>query len=457
MNPSSDRRPNVVVFFTDQQRWDSTGAHGNPLDLTPHFDRMAKRGTHAVNAYTCQPVCLPARAALQTGRYPSLIGCHTNGGCLEPGQKTLGHYFREAGYRTGYIGKWHLARTRDGIVPPDSRAGYETWLGVNSLEHTSDAYYTVLYDNAGKPVELPGYRVDAVADAGIRFLHQHRADPFFLMLSFIEPHFQNHRDDYPAPVGYAQRYTGRWTPPDLQELGGTAGRHLGGYWGMVKRLDEALGRVQDALISMGLADDTIVLFTSDHGCHFKTRNGEYKRSCHESSTRIPMAFTGGEFTGGGELPGLVSLIDLPPTLLDAAGLPVPAEMQGHNLMPLVRRQTRQGRDEVFIQISETMCGRAIRYGRWKYAVREAEEADRNKPAAARYREEFLYDLQADPYELDNRIGLASLAEVQALLRGRLVAAIREIEGLDAEILPAEEKPAGQRYRANLRPFGELPG
>ena len=145
------------------------------------------------------------------------------------------------------------------------------------------------------------------------------------------------------------------------------------------------------------------------------------------------------------------------TLLDAAGLPVPADMQGRSLMPLVRRQTRQGRDEVFIQISETMCGRAIRHGRWKYAVRQADEADRNKPAAARYQEEFLYDLQADPYELDNRIGLASLAEVQALLRGRLVAAIREIEGLDAEILPAEEKPAGQRYRANLRPFGELPG
>lgn len=457
MNRQSDGRPNVVVFFTDQQRWDSTGAHGNPLELTPNFDRTAKRGTHATAAYTCQPVCLPARAALQTGVYPSRIGCHTNGGQLAASQKTLGHYFREGGYRTGYIGKWHLNKTGTTLVPPEVRAGYEYWLGVNVLEYTSDAYYTVLYDTAGKEVELPGFRVDAVADAGIRYMHEHRSEPFFLMMSFIEPHFQNHRDDYPAPVGYAERYTGRWMPPDLQELGGTAGRHLGGYWGTVKRLDEAFGRVQDALISMGLADNTVVVFTSDHGCHFKTRNSEYKRSCHESSTRIPLAITGGEFTGGGELPGLVSLIDVPPTLLEAAGLPVPAEMQGRSLLPLVRRRTRKGSDEVFIQISEGLCGRAIRNGRWKYAIRQADEGDAGKPAAARYREEFLYDLQADPYELNNLIAAASLEPVRVMLRGRMIAKIREIEELGAEILPAESKPSGHLYQFNLRPLGDLPG
>ncbi len=456
MSSQSTTRPNVVVFFTDQQRWDSTGVHGNPLDLTPNFDRMAKKGTHAVNAYTCQPVCLPARAALQTGLYPSKIGCHSNGGRLEPSRKTMGHYFRDGGYHTGYIGKWHLDRTGTASVPPESRAGYDYWLGVNVLEYTSDAYFTILYDKDGNETELPGYRVDAVADAGIRYMHSHKNEPFFLMMSFIEPHFQNHRDDYPAPVGYAERYAGRWTPPDLQALGGTSARHLAGYWGMVKRLDEAFGRVQDALISMGLAENTIVVFTTDHGCHFKTRNTEYKRSCHESSTRIPMAFTGGEFTGGGELPGLVSLIDVPPTLLEAAGLPVPAEMQGHSLMPLVRRQTRTGRDEVFMQISESMCGRAIRQGRWKYAVRQADDADWGKPAAARYKEEFLYDLQADPYELNNLIGVAALDEVRAMLRTRLVATIREIEGLETDIIPAESKGAGHLYAWNLRPLGDVP-
>src|SRR5690606_15354483 len=112
--------------------------------------------------------------------------------------------------------------------------------------------------------------------------------------------------------------------PDLAALGGSAPGHLGGYWGMVKRLDEAFGRLLDALQSLGLADDTILLFTSDHGCHFQTRNSagrvaEYKRSCHESSIRVPALFAGPGFAGGGQLQQLVSLVDLPPTLLDACG------------------------------------------------------------------------------------------------------------------------------------------
>ena len=107
-----------------------------------------------------------------------------------------------------------------------------------------------------------------------------------------------------------------------------AHQQMAGYLGMIKRLDEALGRLVDALISLDMLDDTIILFTSDHGCHFKTRNAEYKRSCHDASVRVPTMFHGGPFAGGGRLPQMVSLLDLPPTLLDAAGIPVPAQMQG---------------------------------------------------------------------------------------------------------------------------------
>lgn len=445
-------KKNVVVFFTDQQRWDSTGVHGNPLGLTPNFDRTAKTGTHCYNAYTCQPVCGPARASLQTGLYATNAGVPTNGPVLKDGCRTLGDYFSEAGYHTGYIGKWHLGDAPDRVAP-EHRKGYQYWLGSNALEHTSDAYFTVMYDNDGNPVELPGYRVDALADAGIRYINDHKQEPFFLMMSFIEPHFQNHRDDYPAPIGYEEQYRGRWTPPDLQDLpGGTAGRHLGGYWGMCKRLDEAYGRVLDALISLGLNDDTIVVFTTDHACHFKTRNGEYKRSCHESSTRIPMAFSGGEFTGGGEIRDLVSLVDLPPTLLDAAGLDVPSIMEGHSLMPLVRRQATDRPEEVFIQISEEIAGRAIRHGRWKYSIRHVRDEDRGNPSPAQYKEDFLYDLHADPYELDNRIGFTSLAEVTDDLRARLKSWIKKVEGVDVEIIPAQQRNPGQRYTLNIRPF-----
>ena len=128
-------------------------------------------------------------------------------------------------------------------------------------------------------------------------------------------------------------------PPDLAALGGSAHQHLGGYYGMVKRLDEALGRLLDALKSLDLLDNTIVLFTSDHGCHFKTRNAEYKRSCHESSIRVPTALSGPGFEGGGQVRQLVSLVDLPPTLLDAAGLPVPPADAGPLDPAAAARQT----------------------------------------------------------------------------------------------------------------------
>ena len=105
---------------------------------------------------------------------------------------------------------------------------------------------------------------------------------------------------------------GRWTPPDLAALGGSTQQHLGGYYGMVKRLDEALGRLRDALRSLDMLDNTIILFTSDHGCHFKTRNNEYKRSCHESSIRVPTAISGPGFNNRGRVDRLVSLVDLPP-------------------------------------------------------------------------------------------------------------------------------------------------
>lgn len=427
----TDRKPNVIVFFTDQQRWDTTGVHGNPLGLTPNFDRLATQGTHLFHSFTCQPVCGPARACLQTGLYPTQIGCWRNDRPLPRDQRTLAHHFRDGGYRTGYIGKWHLA-DRD-PVPADQRGGYEDWLGANLLEMTSDAYDTVVYDQDENAVKLPGYRADALTDAAIRYIDQHQADPFFMFLSFLEPHHQNHIDDYPAPDGYRDRYTGRWTPPDLAALGGSSPQHLGGYYGMVKRLDECLGRLQDSLKSLGLNDNTIILYTADHACHFKTRNSEYKRSAHESSIRVPTALCGPGFTGGGQIRQLVSLIDLPPTLLDAAGLPIPESMQGHSILSLLHGQTADWQDDVFVQISESQVGRAVRTSRWKYAVTAPDRDGWNDADAACYTEDLLYDLVADPYELNNLIERESHREVAERMRERLLRRMRQAGETEPEI------------------------
>ena len=439
---ATTERPNVVVFFTDQQRWDSTGIHGNPLELTPNFDRVAREGTHLARSFTCQPVCGPARACLQTGLYPTTTGVFRNAIPLPEGTRTLAHHFGEAGYATGYIGKWHLAAEEP--VTELRRGGYDYWLAANALEMTSDAYDAVLYDGDNRRVKLPGYRVDALTDAAIRFIDGHQEEPFFLFLSFLEPHHQNHRDDYPAPTGYAERYTGRWTPPDLAALGGTAPQHLGGYWGMVKRLDEAFGRLLDALTSLGLREKTIVLFTSDHGCHFKTRNSEYKRSCHDASIRVPTALTGPGFDGGGHVGAPVSLIDLPPTLLDAAGLPVPPEMQGRSALPLVRGERADWPEEVFIQISESQVGRAIRTPRWAYSIVAPDSDSRQDAGAERYVEEYLYDVAADPYELTNLLGFASHQEVATILRERLIRRMVEAGEAAPTIDVAPARPSGQR-------------
>ena len=445
MTRGSSEIPNVVVFYTDQQRWDTTGVHGNPMDLTPNFDRMAQRGTHVFNSFTCQPVCGPARSCLQTGLYATTTGCFRNGIPLPPDSRTLAHHFRDAGYRTAYIGKWHLyGRGTTGPVPREGRGGYEYWLASNVLEFTSEAYRTILYDNEGEPVDLPGYRVDAVTDAAIRYIHANQERPFFLFVSYIEPHHQNHIDDYPAPDGYRERYSGGWIPPDLASLGGSAHRHLGGYYGMVKRLDEALGRMLDALKSTGLAERTVVMFTSDHGCHFKTRNAEYKRSCHESSIRVPTALQGPGFDGGGRISDLVNTIDLTPTLLDAAGIPVPEEMQGSSILPLTVGDNEGWPEETFVQISEAQVGRAVRTHRWKYGVDAPERHGAQSAGSDRYIEQYLYDLEADPYELCNLIGMTSHAEVAEIMRQRLLRRMVEAGEEAPDVQAAEVRECGQR-------------
>ncbi|GAA4431894.1 sulfatase [Georgenia halophila] len=457
-------RPNVIVVFTDQQRWDSTGVHGNPLDLTPTFDRVARSGTHAVQAVTPQPVCAPARAAIQTGQYPTTTGCFRNGIPLPEDCRTLADHFGGAGYATGYIGKWHLSDTEP--VPRDQRGGYQSWLGANVLEFTSDAYRVVVFDDDGEPVMLPGYRSDALFDAAIRFVGDHadpaggsvddkqaaegqdgeERQPFFLFCSLIEPHHQNETDSYPAPTGYEERYQGRWLPPDLATLAAaedtTVHRHIGGYYGQIRRVDEGFGRLLDALRSMDQLDNTIIAFTSDHGCHFKTRNSEYKRSCHDGSVRVPMALSGPGFDGGRRIDRPVSTIDLPPTLLDAAGLDVPPQMQGRSMLPLLAEPDGEAAadwpQEAFIQVSESVVGRAVRTSRWKYFVTAPDADPWHAASSDRYVEAELYDLDHDPYELDNLIGLPSHREIADELCERL---------LERMVEAGEEKPVIDRHPA----------
>ena len=437
------KKPNVILFFTDQQRWDTSSLFGNPLNLTPNYDRLAQEGTHMANCTTCQPVCGPARSCLQTGQYATETGCVTNGIKLSENATTLADVFNKADYETGYIGKWHLASHGiKGAVPKNERGGYKYWLAANVLEHESDSYDCILYNNNNEKIKLPGYRSDAMTDAAIRYIDQQKENPFLLCLSYLEPHHQNSIDDYPAPVGFREPYNNRWTPPDLAALGGSSQRQLPGYYGMVKRLDEALGRIYDSLKSLNILDNTILAFISDHGCHFKTRNAEYKRSCHESSIRVPCMFSGPGFESGGRRKELFSIVDLMPTLIDAAGLEIPNSVQGSSIMPNLNHACKDWRKEALIQISESHVGRSIRTHKWKYAVK-APNSKAEDGCSKEYEESFLYDLEADPYELENLIGIESLSEITDKLKARLIQAMIRAGEEAPNIVSANKRPSKQ--------------
>ncbi len=430
-----DRRPNILVFFSDQQRWDTCGCYGQELPVTPNLDRMAGEGVKFEYAFTCQPVCGPARACLQSGLYATQIGCVTNSMKLPEDADTIAKRLGAAGYATAYVGKWHLASDRredfdfhSSPVPPERRGGYrDYWVASDILEFTSHSYDGHMWDGDGNRREFPEgrYRVDCVTDFVVDFLRGHAESdddrPFLLFTSYIEPHHQNDHGRYEGPHGSAERWGNYRVPGDLADTGGDWRENYPDYLGCCNALDSALGRVRDELDRLGIADDTLILYTSDHGSHFCTRNKEYKRSCHESSIRVPMIACGPGFTGGRTVENLVSLIDVPRTILSAAGVEIPEHFQGRDLHAPAAGDPGDWEDEVFVQISESQVGRAIRNRRWKYSVVAPDKPGRGADGSDEYIEEYLYDLEADPHERDNLVGRPEYHDDADRLRERLKA------------------------------------
>jgi uncharacterized sulfatase len=457
--------PNVIFLFADQQRWDTCGCYrtepvlrrdpdagGKPANITPNLDRMAAEGVRFDMAFTCQPVCGPARAALQTGKYPESIGCPTNHRRLPPGETTVAGVLSGAGYETSYIGKWHLAscgpmdgpdnfRTRP--VPPDRRGGYrDFWLASDALEFTSHSYDGHMFDGAGNKREFPAgrFRADVQTDWVIEYLRgRERTRPLFLFVSYLEPHHQNDHNRYEGPHGSKERFKDVVVPGDLAGLEGDWAEELPDYLGCCWSLDQNVGRIRSCLADLGMAENTVVIYTSDHGSHFRTRNREYKRSCHDGCTRIPLLVCGPGMRRGTVVDDLVSLVDLPPTILEAAGVAVPGGMHGRSLLHLAGGGASEGRDSVFMQISEHQCARAIRTKRWTYSVR-APDADGWKVTASdSYREDCLYDNDVDPCQHNNLAADESHAEIRAGLRTILLDHMRRAGETPPRILPSGKR------------------
>jgi len=441
---ATPERPNIVVIFSDQFRWDCIGAAGlNPMNLTPNLDAMASRGAMFTSAICSQPVCAPARASILTGQYPSRHGVWKNAIPLTPGVATLATELRKGGYTANHIGKWHLGGTAGtdaevlGPMPPAYRGGFlDLWQSSNVLERTSHPYEGDLYDNDGKPLHFSGiYRTDFMTDLAQKFLRSAKS-PFFLTVSYLEVHHQNDIDAFVPPKEYAGRYPNPWVPPDLRPLPGSWPSQLGDYFACVAKMDETVGTIRKTLVETGLDRNTILMFISDHGCHFKTRNSEYKRSPHESSIHVPLIIEGPGFNRGITIPEIVSHVDLAPTLLTAAGVPVPQSMQGHSFLPLLDRKTEGWRNEAYFEMSEFVTGRGLRTPQYTYAAAAPKPADwKAVPRAERYVEYMMYDNYADPYQHVNLAGCATHAKQAQQLRARLTERIYEAGGVRAAVDP----------------------
>ncbi|MEE1138337.1 MAG: sulfatase-like hydrolase/transferase [Acutalibacteraceae bacterium] len=409
-------KPNIIFYFSDQQRADSAGCYGQKLPVTPNLDKIAEEGTLFENAFTCQPVCGPMRACLQSGVYASQNGCYRNDIALPTDTKGIAHYLTEAGYDTAYIGKWHLAsdsehRLATKPTPKERRGGYDYWRAADILEFTSHGYNGYVFNENNQRLDFKGYRVDKINDFAIEYLKKPHEKPFFMFVSQLEPHHQNDRLRFESPKGLKNKFKDYEVPGDLKGTLGDWRVQMPSYLACCNSVDTNFGKLIQTLKDEGLYDNTVIIYTSDHGCHFRTRNMEYKRSCHENSIKVPLVITGGAFTGGGRINDLVSLIDLPATVLDIAGAEIPEHFMGKSLTD------KKGHESVFIQISESQIGRAVRTDKWKYSV-SARNAD--KAFADEYKDDFLYDLENDPYEKNNLIHSAEHSEIRLEMRKLLI-------------------------------------
>ena len=441
-------KPNIIFYFSDQQRADTCGCYGQELPITPNLDRLAEEGIRFDLAFTAQPVCGPCRALFQTGLYPTETGCFRNNVALPANVKTVANYLTEAGYETAYVGKWHLAsdgplETKPSIdfhhsaIPLERRGGHTGfWRASDVLEFTSNGFGGFVFDENMNKVEFSGYRADCITDFALEYLNERSSTaPFFLTVSHIEPHHQNDIKHYQGPEGSKEKFKDFSVPGDLAALEGDYLEEYPDYLGACERVDHNLGRIIDALKAKGLYENTVIIYSSDHGSHFRTRNrderlngyDDYKRTGHDSALRVPLVIRGGEFQGGKVITELVSTASLPKTILSIAGVDIGNRMIGEDLLGVVCGTNKSRVNEVFAQISESRIGRVLRTQSYAYAVCAEGKNGGAFADSDEYVEDFLYDLEADPFQLHNLIHDPEYGEIKEKLKARLLSWILEAE------------------------------
>lgn len=471
LNPMTERPPyNLLFLYTDEQRRDTLAAYGNRAIHMPNINRLAERATVFEQAYCTSPVCTPSRGSIVTGLYPEAHGAVTNNLPLRREARCLPEYLPAGRYACAHYGKWHLGDeifAQHGFT--DWRATEDTYHGTFQPPHEEftperSAYHHWLVARGVKPRDLHGTvppekwhpafenrffrdqihafpeelsRPAFLAEQSVDFIRSHRQEPWVLYVNFLEPHMPFHscRDsqydpaDVTLPAAWRQelpanaplrlrlqaaenRANGRNTERALREV-------IARYWGMCSLVDTHIGRILDEVNACGLAANTIIVFTSDHGDMMGSHGLHAKGQMFEGSAGVPLCFHTPGQTAQRRVAGPVSQIDLVPTLLDLLGVEPPAELPGRSLRPqLEGRASRVDRD-VFIQWRRDYIPppEGLRMAdAWRglgtpeqIAAAQGEELativtpDGWKLNRSSVGDDELYDLAGDPLELTSRI------------------------------------------------------
>lgn len=420
----SARRPNIVFIFADEWRAQASGYAGDTNCITPCLDALAGESLNVTRAVSGHPVCCPYRASLMTGQYPLTHGVFINDVELDPRRAALAPSFARAGYRTAYIGKWHLYGSPEGRcerrhhpVPRSHQLGFDDWWGY---ECCHDYWHSPYYHNDDPTRYLwDGYDLFAQAGHAARYIRDRAGDsePYFLMLSWGPPHFPLQT----APEAYRALYADREialrpnVPPERRDR---AVEDLRGYYAHIAALDQGLRTVLEAIEQSGTKERTLLVVTSDHGEMAQSQGLDTKFVPFEESLRVPMLIRWPDGLGRrpGECPAPLDAPDILPTLLGMIGERAPETVEGRDWSPqLFGREPVQEDDAAFLQFPAP-------YTEMQYYGLPAYRGIRTKDVT--YVENpggpwLLFDNEADPFQMRNLVGHRDARPLLDRMRGLL--------------------------------------
>lgn len=406
------KRPNILFLMPDQLRAQALGYMGNRDVRTPNIDKLAQESIVFKNTFANTPVCCPARANILTGKYTHRNGMVANDLRLREQEVSLAEILKASGYRTGFVGKWHLdgGQRMPGFVPPGPRRqGFDYW-AANECSHAH--FNTQYFRDTAEPVPMKDFEAKGWTDLGIEFLNAKDDRPFFLSIQMGPPH-----DPYRAPEEYSRLYDpAKLTMrPNWEAKAGVPGpKEIAEYYGMITAVDDQVGRILQTLEKNGQAENTIVLLSSDHGDMLGSQGLRLKRKPWEESIRVPgLLRYPAKAPKGRATDCLFTHVDFAPTLLGLCHVKIPGSMQGSDLSAVVRGEKDSGPDSAFFQIFGPFRGdgteagwRGVRTHRYMYARYE------DRPWV-------LYDIDKDPYQQRNLVSDSAHASLLKDMEARL--------------------------------------